>query len=188
MATWRRAIGTTVVAFTIIIAAVAGGLGAIALVYTNSSQSANNQNQPCGTLPGVSEVTVNGVVKCVAGPPIIVNNDGRIDFRNGTVVDLHANLTASDFIGGSAYDTAVTSNATRFIFNAQGVIATIYPYQGREILANGTIKTFLTCAYPITTNIQLPKGEYGNGTVWFTAAGGGIVRFYPDGTCSPANG
>lgn len=188
----RRALGTTAVAFVIIIAAVVGGLGASALIRANSSQAVNNQNQPCYVVngvsePGVSEITVNGTVKCVAGPPIIMNNDGRIDFRNGTVVDLHANLTASDFVGGSAYDTVVTSNATRFIFNAHGVIAIIYPYQGREVLANGTVRTFLACAYPVSTNIQLPKGVYGNGTVWFTASGGGIVRFYPDGTCSTAS-
>jgi len=119
---------------------------------------------------------------------MIVNEDGRIDFRNGTAVDLHANLTASNFIGGSNFDTIVTSNATRFIFNAHGIIATIYSYQGREVFANGTIATFAACAYPITTNLQSPRRAFGNGTVWFTSASGGIVRFSPDGTCSPASG
>ena len=177
------------VAFAIIAAAIVGGLGASALIHTNSTQSVNNQNQPCYvvngvTEPGVSEVTVNGVVKCVAGPPVIVNNDGRVDFRNGTVVDLRANLTASDFMGGSTYDTIVTSNATRFDFSAHGVIATIYPYQGKEVFANGTTALFPVCAYPISTNLQLPRGTSGNGTVWFTGANGGIVTFYPDGTCT----
>jgi hypothetical protein len=182
MATRRRAIGTTAVAFTIIIAAVIAGLGAVALIRLQ-------QSQPCYVVngviePGVSEVTVNGVVKCVAGPPVIVNDDGRIDFRNGTVVDLHANLTGASFIGGSTYDTVVTLNETRFIFNAYGLIATIYPYQGREVFANGTVTTFPVCAYPISTSILYPRGTYGNGTDWLPAAGGGIVRFYPNGTCS----
>lgn len=190
MATLRRATGRTFVVFTLIAAAIVGGLGAGTLIHANSFQSANSQNQPCYeangvTEPGVSEITVNGVVKCVAGPPIIVNNDGRIDFRNGTVVDLHVNLTASGFMGGSTYDTVVTSNATRFIFNAHGIIATIYPYQGKEVFANGTIALFSICAYPINENLQIQsRGENANGTVWFTGANGGIVRFYPNGTCS----
>ena len=117
--------------------------------------------------------------------PIVVNDDGVVDFRNGTGVDLYANLTGSSFMGGgTTYDTVVTLQATRFIFNAHGLIATIYPYQGREIFANGTVTTFPTCAYPISTNTQYPRGTSGNGTVNFPAAGGGTVWFYPNGTCS----
>jgi hypothetical protein len=153
-------------------------------IYTVDRSSSN---QPCGLNPGVSVVTVNGVAKCVVGPPIIVNYDGRIDFRNGTVVDLHANLTASSFIGGSSYDTVVTSNATRFIFNAHGVIATMYPYQGKEVFANGTIVTFAACPYPIS-DYRFGGGESANGTVWFTSSNGGVLRFFPSGTCTTTNG
>jgi len=173
-----------VVAFLVIAATVVGIMGLSTLVANLSLSS----NQPCGLTPGVSVVTINGVSKCVVGPPVIVNNDGRIDFRNGTVVNLHANLTASSFMGGSSADTVVASNATRFIFNARGVVAIIYPYQGKEVYANGTIRTFVPCAYPISMDPPLPRGASGNGTVWFTASNGQIVRFYPDGTCSASSG
>jgi hypothetical protein len=142
----------------------------------------------CSPVPGVSEVIVNGTTKCVGGPPIVVNNDGVVDFRNGTGIDLYANLTGSSFIGGTSYDTVVTLQATRFIFNAHGLIATIYPYQGKEIFANGAFTTFPACIYPISASTQYPRGTSGNGTVWFPAAGGGIVWFYPDGTCGETNG
>ena len=143
-----------------------------------------SSNQPCGTNPGVSVVTVNGVAKCVVGPPVMVYDDGRVDFRNGTVVDLHANLTASSFIAGGSYDTVVTSNATRFIFDAHGVIATMYPYQGKEVFTNGTIVTFAACRYPIG-DYRFAAGVSANGTVWFTGSSGGVLRFFPNGTCAP---
>jgi len=142
----------------------------------------------CSLVPGISEVIVNGTTKCVVGPPIVVNDDGVVDFRNGTGVDLYANLTGSSFIAGTSYDTVVTLQATRFIFNAHGLIATFYPYQGRELFANGTVTTFPACAYSISTSTQYPRGTSGNGTVYFPAAGGGTVWFYPDGTCSETNG
>jgi hypothetical protein len=104
------------------------------------------------------------------------------------VVNLYSDLTGSSLIGGSGYDTVVTSDATRFIFNAHGVIATIYPYQGKRVYANGTIVYFPVCAYAISTNPRLSSGASGNGTVWFTGSGGEIVMFYPDGACRATNG
>lgn len=119
---------------------------------------------------------------------MFVSGDGRIDFRNGSVVDLHANTTGSAIISGLyGYGTVVVTNGTRFIFNASGVIATLYPYQGKEVFTNGTIAAFPPCIYPVSTNIK-ESGDLANGTVYFSGASGGIVRFYPNGTCSAANG
>jgi len=118
---------------------------------------------------------------------MFVSGDGRIDFRNGSVVDLHANMTGSDIIEGQHYDTAVVTNGTRFVFSARAVIATLYPYQGKEVFANGTIATFPPCINPVSPNPQ-QSGGGANETVWFSGAGGGIVRFYPNGTCGAATG
>jgi len=169
-------------------------------VTTTSSQGTNTATGPsvvslpqpqyvsCSLVPGISEVIVNGTTKCVVGPPIVVNDDGIVDFRNGTGVDLYANLTGSSFIGGTSYDTVVTLQATRFVFNAHGLIAIFYPYQGREVFANGTVTTFPACVYPISASAQYPRGTSGNGTVDFPGAGGGTVWFYPNGTCSKGDG
>ncbi|MGH9918550.1 MAG: hypothetical protein ACRD6W_06760, partial [Nitrososphaerales archaeon] len=67
-----------------------------------------------------------------------------------------------------------------------GVVATLYPYQGKEALANGTMATIPPCTYPVSIDPQ-QSGSAANGTVWFSSASGGMVRFHPNGTCSPAN-
>lgn len=160
---------------------------------TTSSGNTNETYFPCPSPgqfrpPDESQIIVNGTTVCVSGPAILAGNDGRIDFRNGSVVDLHANTTGSAMILGLyGYDTVVVTNGTRLIFNASRVIATLYPYQGKEVFANGTITTFPPCIYPVSPDPQ-QSGEGANGTVWFSGASVGIVRFYPNGTCSAANG
>jgi hypothetical protein len=201
----RRALGKTAFALGVVAVVIIATAGFLIVVmnYSQLTAGGNNQTvssaesttqtyQPCpsangGFPPGLSQITINGKTTCVVGSPIIVGNDGSVDFRNGTVVDLNANTTGSAFIGGDQYDTLVTSNGTRFVFNAQGVVATLYPYQGKEVFANGTTTTFPPCAYPVSTNPQ-QSGEAANGTAWFSSASGGVVRFYPNGTCGAANG
>jgi|GEM_PF-6345898 len=160
---------------------------------TNSTGNTTEAYFPCPSPdqfrpPDESQIIVNGTTVCVNGPSMFVSNDGRVDFRNGSVVELHANMTGSAMILGlHGYDAVVVTNGTRFIFNASWVIATLYPYQGKEVFANGTITTFPPCIYPVSTNIK-ESGDLANGTVYFSGASGGIVRFYPNGTCSAANG
>jgi hypothetical protein len=153
--------------------------------------SQTTMTQTCGlgvTLPGVSVVTSDGVQICVVGPSIVVNPNGMVDFRNGTVVDLHANLTGAATIGdgrsGGRNDTVILPNGTRFIFNGRGVIEIISPYQGTAVYSNGTVMTFPICQYPFDPDLQLGGGLSGNGTAWWTSSSGTIVSFYPNGSCS----
>ena len=135
-------------------------------------------------MPGVSVVTSNGIQKCVVGPPIVTYPDGRVDFRNGTVVDLHANLTGAALINGGANDTVILPNGTRFTFNSHGIIVTISPYQGRAVYSNGLIVDIPVCQHPIDPDLQLAHGVSANGSAWWTSADGQAVIFYPDGTSS----
>jgi hypothetical protein len=111
-----------------------------------------------------------------------------VDFRNGTVVDLHANLTGAATIGdgrsGGRNNTVILPNGTRFIFNGRGVIEIISPYQGTAVYSNGTVMTFPICQYPFDPDLQLGGGLSGNGTAWWTSSSGTIVSFYPNGSCS----
>jgi hypothetical protein len=158
---------------------------------TNASSSvAANQNStsPCGIVPGVSVVTSNGKPTCVAGPALVVNPDGRVDFRNGTIVDLHTNLTGVGTLGdGSGKNvTVILPGGTRITFDSRGIIVTIFPYQGRVVYSNGTIVRFVAYQFPIDPDLQLPHGLAGNGTAWWTSSNGIRVSFYPNGTCSEA--
>src|SRR5438876_3908823 len=178
MASQRSAIATTSTAFAVIIVATIGAIGFVTLSQPPVP------NQPCGALPGVSVVTVNGVPKCVVGPPLAVSPDGKADFRNGTVVDLHVSAPIAAVIGGAKNDIVIIANGTRIIFNSKGIIAAIYPYQGKEVFSNGTIVTFPVCPYQISTDPALPRTVYANGTALFASSNGMIVRFAPNGTCS----
>ena len=133
-------------------------------------------------------VTENGAPKCVVGPPLVVSNDGKADFRNGTVVDLNVNATGAGVIGaggaGGSNDTIILTNGTRIVFNSRGVIVTISPYKGEQVFSNGTIVSFPACRYPITPDLNLPHGLSGNGTVWYTSSNGTVVTFYPNGACN----
>lgn len=145
------------------------------------------QTRPCGLNPGMSVVTSNGIEKCIVGPPIAVYDNGTVDFKNGTVINLHANLTSVALLGqggsGGRNDTVILTNGTRITFNSRGVIVTISPYQGRSVYSNGTITSFPVCRYPINANLELPHGLSGNGTAWWTSSDGTAVRFNPNGTC-----
>src|SRR5712691_9907781 len=126
----RTAIGTVPTTFAVIVVAIIGAIGFVTFAQPTVP------NQPCGLNPGVSVVTVNGVPKCVVGPPLVVSSDGKADFRNGTVVDFHVNATIAGMIGGAKNDTAILADGTRVIFNSKGVIAVVYPYQGKEVFSN----------------------------------------------------
>ena len=177
-----------------------GGGSSSHLVITNSSTylvtTVNSTSTytisyfNCSSLPApvidVSQVIVNHKVMCMdGGPPVSVGNDGRVDFMNGSVVYLHANMNNSGMMSSGLHgnDTVVIADGTRFIVNASGVLATLYPYQGKEVFANGTITTFPPCIYPATTNIEGSSSSY-NGTASFSYANGLTVKFYPNGTCS----
>ena len=122
---------------------------------TQSSQTVASVPCPANPVPGESEVISNGVQICVVGPLLVVNPDGQVDFRNGTVVNLHANLTGAATLGeggsGGRNDTVILTNGTRITFDSQGVVVTISPYQGRAVYSNGTITSFPVCQYPITS-------------------------------------
>ena len=122
----RTAIATPTAALVVSAILLATGVGFASFGLTSDHQSATN---PCETsaglsMPGVSVVTSNGIQKCVVGPPIVTYPDGRVDFRNGTVVNLHANLTGAALINGGANDTVILPNGTRFTFNSNGIIVT----------------------------------------------------------------
>ena len=185
-----KAIGTPTVALVVSVVLLVTAAGYVSYGLTSTNQSAT---QPCETsaglaMPGVSVVTSNGVQKCVVGPPIVTYPDGRVDFRNGTVINLHANLTGAAVIGqggsGGRNDTVILPNGTRFTFNSRGIIVTISPYQGRAVYSNGVVVDIPACQYPIDPNLQLAHGVSANGTAWWTSADGQAVSFYPDGTCS----
>jgi hypothetical protein len=131
-----------------------------------------------------NQVIVNHTVMCYAGGPPNLGEGGVVDFMNGTVIHIHANTAGAALFGDglNGYVSVVLPNGTRFIVNASGVIATLYPYQGKEVFANGTIITFPPCMYPVSTKLQ-ENGGAGNGTAWFSGASGGLVMFYPNGTC-----
>ena len=154
---------------------------------SNGQTSLGTLNQPCGLNPGESVVTENGVLKCVVGPPLTVSNDGKADFRNGTVVDLNVNATGAGMIGeggaGGSNDTIILTNGTRIVFNSRGVVVTVSPYKGEEVFANGTVTKFPSCAYRINADLDLSHGVSGNGTAWYTSSDGIEVVFYPNGTC-----
>ena len=112
--------------------------GSYYLVTTESSSTYTISYFPCSSpdarFPDVGQTIVNHTVVCMSGSPLTVSNDGRVDFMNGSAVELHANMTGSAMVSGLyGYDTVVVTNGTRFIFNASGVIATLYPYQGKEV-------------------------------------------------------
>jgi hypothetical protein len=166
--------------------------GSSYLVTTVSSSAYTISYFPCSSpdarFPDVGQTIVNHMVTCMSGSSLVVSNGGRVDFMNGSVVELHANMTGSAMISGLyGYDTVVVTNGTRFIFNASGISATLYPYQGKEVFANGTITMFPLCIYPVSMNIK-ESGDLANGTVYFTGASGWTVRFYPNGTCNAASG
>jgi hypothetical protein len=119
---------------------------------------------------------------------MIVNPDGRVDFRNGTVVDLHANLTSAATLGegvsGGRNVTVILPSGTRITFDSRRILVTIFPYQGKAVYSNGTVATFPVCQFPIDPDLHLPHGLAGNGTAWWTSSNGTKVSFYPNGTCS----
>ena len=208
------AIGTATVAFVVIVVVFVGAVALVSftslpapggqptassestitqpLTTANDTSGAASTNQtvtgPCGLRPGVSVVTADGVQTCVTGPPLVVNPDGEVDFRNGTVIVLHANLTGVATFGdggsGGRNDTVGLHNGTRIIFNSRGVLVTISPYQGRAAYSNGTVVDFPACQHPINPDLRLPSGASGNGTAWWTSSDGTVVRFYANGTCS----
>jgi hypothetical protein len=146
-----------------------------------------NCSAPNAPLIDSNEVIVNHTVMCWAGGggQYLGGSYGSIDFMNGTVVYIHANTTGAALMGDGVYGyvTVVLTSGTRFIVNASGVIATLYPYQGREVFDNGTITMFPPCIYSATTNIEGSSAS-GNGTASFSYANGSTVKFYPNGTCS----
>ena len=123
--------------------------------------------------PGESVVISNGVQVCIAGPPLAINSDGQVDFRNGTVVNLRANLTGAATLGeggsGGRNDTVILTNGTRITFNSRGIIVIISPYQGRAVYSNGTITSFPACQYPITADLEISSGLSANGTASWTS-------------------
>jgi hypothetical protein len=147
-----------------------------------------NCSAPNAPIIDSNQVIVNHTVMCYVGAPLLVVGDdgyGRMDFMNGTVVYVHANATGAALMADGVYGyvNVVLTNGTRFIVNASGVIAALYPYQGKEVFTNGTIAKFPPCIYPATTKIEGSSAS-GNGTASFSYANGLTVRFYPDGTCS----
>jgi len=188
MTSLRAAIGTTTTQFAVIIVAITVTMG----FATFSQPSAFNQ-QPCGSFSSLgadeSVVMVNGVSKCIFGPPLYISDDGKADFRNGTVVDLHVNATGASSLGDggggtSLNDTLILTNDTRIVFNSRGIIATVSPYEGKEVFSNGTVVTFPACPYHIANpDLSYPRGLYGNGTSFYTLPDGMLVKFEPNGTC-----
>jgi hypothetical protein len=162
------------------------------LVSTSNSSTYTikyyNCSAPNAPLIDSNAVIVNHTVMCYGGSPRF-NDIGtagdEIDFENGTVVYIHGNTNMAVLLGDGLYGylDVVLTNGTRFIVNASGVIATLYPYQGREVFDNGTITMFPPCIYPATTNIE-GNGVSGNGTASFSYANGSTVKFYANGTCS----
>jgi hypothetical protein len=147
-----------------------------------------NCSAPNAPLIDSNAVIVNHTVMCYGGNPRfndIGTGGDEIDFENGTVVYIHGNTNMAVLLGDGLYGylDVVLTNGTRFIVNASGVIATLYPYQGREVFDNGTIDTFPPCIYPATTNVE-GSGVSGNGTASFSYANGSTVKFYANGTCS----
>ncbi len=186
----RTGIAAPTAALVVSAVLLATGVGFVSFGLTTAKLSAS---QPCETsaglaMPGVSVVTSNGVQKCMVGPPIVTYPDGRVDFRNGTVINLHANLTGAAVIGqggsGGRNDTVILPNGTRFTFNSNGIIVTLSPYQGKAVYSNGVVVDIPVCQYPIDPDLQLAHGVSANGSAWWTSADGQAVAFYPDGSCS----
>lgn len=169
------------------------------LVTTQSTTTFTIRYYSCGApnapIFDSNQVLVNHTVMCYnGGAPGAIGPDGQgmIDFMNGSVVYLPpVNMNQSSFMSSGlyGYDAVVISNGTRFIVNASGVIATLYPYRGIEVFANGTITTFAPCVYPGTENVEAYGGGGGyNGTVSYSYSNGLTVSFYGNGTCSAVEG
>ena len=117
-----------------------------------------------------------------AGSMGLDSYSGNAYFANGSWVQTGIKGNGAGCICVSrGEDLAVSSNGTRVLFSAKGIIATIYPYAGEEKLADGTTISFSPCIYPILN----PQG-YGlsaNGTFTVSESGGEKISFFSDGSC-----
>src|SRR5437016_1211495 len=151
----RRALGTTTVAFAIIAVAVVGGVGAVVLVYTNSSLSANHQTTALTTCaiqgqpgPFFLRVVSDANQTPIAGAQVTATNQPASVSCNGQPPYLATNKTTLTF---------TTNNTEWYSLDSQNNAgySLVVKYSGQSYNFTADLRTIsLTCA-----SLYIPSGK-----------------------------